>query len=110
MTVVAGMIAVAPNRSMAVPTVNDLRVCMDTPASRRPKNIRVTSAVIAAGSRWAAAMNTAGIAVNIAAVNIVVVKSAVVARDTGAVAGKTNTTNAAVTAIPPAARALSVAT
>ena len=117
MTVVAKMTAVVPNRNMVVPTVNDLKVCMDMPASRRPRNIRVTSAAIATDSRWAAAMNIAGTEVNIAvaniaavAVNITVVRNAVVARDTGAAAGKTNTTNAAVTAIPPAARALSAAT
>src|ERR1051325_4371764 len=96
---VARIIAVAPNRNTAAPTVNDLKVCMDTPASRKRKNIRATSAATATGSQWVAVMNIETAANTIE-----------VARDTGVAAGKTNTTNAAVTAIPWAAQALSAVT
>src|ERR1051325_3923954 len=100
----ARIIAVAPNRSTAAPTVNDLKACTDTPASRRQKNIRATSAATAIVSQWAAATNIA------TAVNRAAITAAVVARDTGVAAGKTNTTNAAVMAIPWAAPASNVAT
>src|ERR1051325_2519629 len=101
---VARIIAVAPNRSTAAPTVNDLKACTDTPASRRQKNIRATSAATAIVSQWAAATNIA------TAVNRAAITAAVVARDTGVAAGKTNTTNAAVMAILWAAPASNAAT
>src|SRR6185503_18639090 len=56
--------------------------------------------VIAADSLWAAVMNIDATVVNMVAV----------AKDTGAVAGKTSTMSAAVTAILSAARVLSVVT
>src|SRR6185369_5775545 len=100
MTVVLRTTAVATNKSMAAPTVNDLKTCMDTPASRRPKSIRVVSAAIAIDSLWAAVMNIAATVMNTGAV----------AKDTGAVAGKTSAMSAAATATQSAARALSVVT
>src|SRR6185369_12909733 len=115
MTVVR-IFAVAPNRSTAAPTVNDRKVCLDTPASRKQKNIRAVSAAIAIDSRWAAATNigTANhatiAATTIAALIAAITAAAADARVTGVADGKTSTTSAAATAIRWAARASNAVT
>src|ERR1043165_3408831 len=95
MMTVARIIAVAPNRNTAGPSGNDQKACMVTPASRKRKNIRATSAATATASEWVAVTN----------IETAAITATQAGRDTGAAAGKTNTTNAAVMAIPRAARA-----
>src|ERR1043166_8790744 len=93
MTVVRRTIAGDTNQSTVALMVRDLKICMDMPVSRRRKNIRAGSGAIATGSRWAAVTNTGATATKIAT------NMTEAAKDTGAAAGKTSTTSAAVTAI-----------